>query len=230
VDDGVVLYAWRDCLFRVPEGVQPPKAGSRFFCRHLSVRAGERVLEIGAGLGLAAVLAAKAGAAVVATDVVPGAVTAVRANAALNGVTFSAIFLIYTRGSIASTFLISGAMFGAISAYGAVTKRDSHFGEDRWISSTCEANLKTSPDWKALLAEVDSRSTVRTTAADASNEQSDENWGMTVENRVGASYGVSHIRTALTFGAPQPGRGPKLQDMVNALAATAKRAPVVAQH
>src|SRR5256886_15141381 len=86
VDDGVVLYAWRDCLFRVPEGVQPPKAGSRFFCRHLSVRAGQRVLEIGAGLGLAAVLAAKAGAAVVATDVVPAAVTAVRVNAALNGV------------------------------------------------------------------------------------------------------------------------------------------------
>ena len=86
MDDGVVLYAWRDCLFRVPDGVQPPKAGSRFFCRHLSVRPGERVLEIGAGLGLAAVLAAKAGAAVVATDVVPGAVTAVRANAVLNGV------------------------------------------------------------------------------------------------------------------------------------------------
>jgi release factor glutamine methyltransferase len=86
VDEGVLFYAWRDCLFRVHDGVQPPKAGSRFFCRHLSVRAGERVLEIGAGLGLAAVLAAKAGAAVVATDVVPGAVTAVRANAALNGV------------------------------------------------------------------------------------------------------------------------------------------------
>jgi release factor glutamine methyltransferase len=86
VDDGVLFYTWRDCLFRVPDGVQPPKAGSRFFCRHLSVRAGERVLEIGAGLGLAAVLAARAGAIVVATDVVPGAISAVRANAALNGV------------------------------------------------------------------------------------------------------------------------------------------------
>src|SRR5204862_1588166 len=90
VDDGVLFYAWRDCLFRVPDIVQPPKAGSRFFCHHLSVRAGERVLEIGAGLGLAAVLAARAGAAVVATDVVPEAVAAVRANAALNGVIIDA--------------------------------------------------------------------------------------------------------------------------------------------
>jgi release factor glutamine methyltransferase len=90
VDDGVLLYSWRECLFRVPDDVQPPKAGSRFFCQHLTVRAGERVLEIGAGLGLAAVLAARAGAAVVATDVVPGAVASVRANAALNGVQIDA--------------------------------------------------------------------------------------------------------------------------------------------
>jgi release factor glutamine methyltransferase len=90
VDDGVLFYAWRGSLFRVPAGVQPPKAGSRFFCRHLGVRPGERVLEIGAGLGLAAVLAAKAGALVVATDLVPGAVSAVHANAALNGVAVDA--------------------------------------------------------------------------------------------------------------------------------------------
>jgi release factor glutamine methyltransferase len=90
VDEGLLVYAWRDCLFRVPDGVQPPKAGSRFFCRHLSVRSGERVLEIGAGLGLAAVLAAKAGAVVVATDVVAAAVEAVRVNAALNGVSVDA--------------------------------------------------------------------------------------------------------------------------------------------
>lgn len=86
MDDGVLLYAYGGCVFRVPDGVQPPKAGSRFFCRHLNARAGERVLEIGAGLGLAAVLAARAGARVVATDIVPEAVTAIRANAALNGV------------------------------------------------------------------------------------------------------------------------------------------------
>jgi release factor glutamine methyltransferase len=85
-DDGVLLYAWQGCLFRVPEGVQPPKAGSRFFCRHLSARAGERVLEMGSGLGLAAVLLARAGADVVATDVVEEAVAAIRVNAALNRV------------------------------------------------------------------------------------------------------------------------------------------------
>jgi HemK-related putative methylase len=89
-DEGLLLFAWRDCLFRVSDAVQPPKAGSLFFCRHLEVSAGERVLEIGAGLGLAAVLAAKAGARVVATDIVPQAVEAIRANAALNGVAVDA--------------------------------------------------------------------------------------------------------------------------------------------
>ena len=85
-DAGTLFYAYRDCVFRVPDGVQPPKAGSLFFCRHLAVNPGERVLEIGAGLGLAAVLAARAGALVVATDIVPAAVETIRANAAFNGV------------------------------------------------------------------------------------------------------------------------------------------------
>jgi release factor glutamine methyltransferase len=89
-DAGVLLYLYRDCVFRVPDGVQPPKAGSLFFCRHLDVHPGERVLEVGAGLGLAAVLAAHGGARVVATDVVPAAVEAIRVNAALNGVAVDA--------------------------------------------------------------------------------------------------------------------------------------------
>jgi len=44
--------------------------------------------------------------------------------AALSGVTFSAIFLIYTRSSIASTFFITAGTFGAMSLYGYVTKKD----------------------------------------------------------------------------------------------------------
>lgn len=90
MDDGVLLYAYGGCVFRVPDAVQPPKAGSRFFCRHLGIRPGERVLEIGAGFGLAAVLAARAGADVVATDVVPAAVASIAANAALNAVVVDA--------------------------------------------------------------------------------------------------------------------------------------------
>jgi len=89
-DDGLLLFAWRGCLFRVPDGVQPPKAGSRFFCRHLTVGPQQRVLEIGSGIGLAAVLAARTGAVVVATDIVPAAVEAIRVNAALNGVAVDA--------------------------------------------------------------------------------------------------------------------------------------------
>jgi FtsH-binding integral membrane protein len=44
--------------------------------------------------------------------------------AALNGATLSAIFLIYTRASITSTFFICAATFIASSIYGMVTKRD----------------------------------------------------------------------------------------------------------
>lgn len=114
---------------------------------------------------------------------------------------------------------------------GAISKRDSHFGEDRWISSICEAKLKGSPEWKAFLSEVEAHALSQSGAvAPAEDQSGDENWGITVERKSGAIYGVSHYHTALTLGAPEPGRGPKLQDMVGDLAAAAKREPVVAQH
>ncbi|SDZ96034.1 hypothetical protein SAMN05660420_00881 [Desulfuromusa kysingii] len=43
---------------------------------------------------------------------------------ALNGITFAAIFLIYTNSSIASAFLVTAGTFGAMSLYGYATKRD----------------------------------------------------------------------------------------------------------
>jgi tRNA/tmRNA/rRNA uracil-C5-methylase (TrmA/RlmC/RlmD family) len=94
-------------VFRVADAVQPPKAGSLFFCRNVVVRPGERVLEIGAGLGLAAVLAAKAGARVVATDILPEAVEVIRANAGLNGVAVDARVGDCTRPSRASASISS---------------------------------------------------------------------------------------------------------------------------
>ncbi|MGQ0674485.1 MAG: Bax inhibitor-1/YccA family protein [Rhodospirillales bacterium] len=44
--------------------------------------------------------------------------------AALNGVAFSTIFLVYTGTSIARVFFITAATFGAMSLYGYTTKRD----------------------------------------------------------------------------------------------------------
>jgi FtsH-binding integral membrane protein len=44
--------------------------------------------------------------------------------AALTGVTFSTLFLVFTSASIASTFFITAGTFAGLSAYGAVTKRD----------------------------------------------------------------------------------------------------------
>ncbi|MCU1343367.1 MAG: ybhL [Candidatus Acidoferrum typicum] len=44
--------------------------------------------------------------------------------AAINGVTLSVIFLVYTAESLASTFFITAAMFGSMALFGTVTKRD----------------------------------------------------------------------------------------------------------
>jgi FtsH-binding integral membrane protein len=44
--------------------------------------------------------------------------------AALNGVVFSSIFVLYTSSSIASTFIVCSATFIACSFYGMVTRRD----------------------------------------------------------------------------------------------------------
>lgn len=43
---------------------------------------------------------------------------------ALNGLTFSILFLVYTSASIASTFFITAGTFGVTSAYGYFTKKD----------------------------------------------------------------------------------------------------------
>ena len=46
------------------------------------------------------------------------------AYAALTGLSFSVLFLIFTAASIASTFFVTSATFAGLSVFGAVTKRD----------------------------------------------------------------------------------------------------------
>lgn len=44
--------------------------------------------------------------------------------AILNGLTLSVVFLVYTKGSIASTFFVTAGTFAVMSGYGYVTRRD----------------------------------------------------------------------------------------------------------
>lgn len=46
------------------------------------------------------------------------------AYAALNGVTFSALFVVYSLGSVANAFLATAALFGVMSIMGYTTKMD----------------------------------------------------------------------------------------------------------
>jgi FtsH-binding integral membrane protein len=43
---------------------------------------------------------------------------------ALTGVTLSFVLLLYTGESVASTFIVTGGMFGALALYGTVTRRN----------------------------------------------------------------------------------------------------------
>jgi len=52
------------------------------------------------------------------------AMTVFLGYAILNGLTFSVIFLAYTASTITTAFVVTGGMFGAMSLYGATTKKD----------------------------------------------------------------------------------------------------------
>ncbi len=86
-DAGTLLFVYEGAVFRLADGAQAPKAGSLFLLRHLEVRDGDEVLDVGTGAGFVAVLAARRAKRVVATDVVPEAAALAAQNAALNGVT-----------------------------------------------------------------------------------------------------------------------------------------------
>lgn len=46
------------------------------------------------------------------------------AYSALNGITLAAIFAVYAKAAIMNAFLVTGGMFGAMSLYGLLTKKD----------------------------------------------------------------------------------------------------------
>src|SRR5262245_52250060 len=73
------------------------------------------ILQIGLVIGLSAAIDRLAPLAATALFI---------AYAALNGLTLSAIFLVYTSTSIAQAFLATAATFLVMSLYGSITKRD----------------------------------------------------------------------------------------------------------
>ncbi len=81
-------YDYLGTTIVVPPGVQPITPVSHLLGEAVraNVRPGDRVLDMGTGSGVNAVLAASAGAEVVAVDVNPAAVAAARDNAARNRV------------------------------------------------------------------------------------------------------------------------------------------------
>ena len=54
----------------------------------------------------------------------PAAALLYLAYATLTGLTFSVLFYVYTMGSIGQAFLLTGGLFGGMSIYGTVTKKD----------------------------------------------------------------------------------------------------------
>ena len=84
--------------------------------------AGNRMLFFGLMIGELALVFILSGAI---NRLSPAAATAIFiAYSALNGVTLSILALVYTASSISSTFVTTAGMFGAMSIYGYVTKRD----------------------------------------------------------------------------------------------------------
>jgi release factor glutamine methyltransferase len=79
---------------RIPEDVFPPSGGGAFHrLVRDEVRPNDRVLDMGTGSGINAILAAKTCSDVVAVDINPKAVEAAAKNAALNGVADRITFL-----------------------------------------------------------------------------------------------------------------------------------------
>jgi release factor glutamine methyltransferase len=77
----MVITYYKEKAFEVAENVYEPAEDTFLLADNINARRGERVLELGTGCGLLAILAAKAGAKVVVTDINPAALKCARANA-----------------------------------------------------------------------------------------------------------------------------------------------------
>lgn len=94
--------------------VSQSAAATQFIFTHPSVFLGIFVVEIVLVMSLALAIHKLS---------TPAAMACFLGYAAVNGLTLSAIFLIYTKASLATTFFVAGGTFGAMAIYGATTRR-----------------------------------------------------------------------------------------------------------
>jgi release factor glutamine methyltransferase len=88
---------FRKHVFLVDENVYEPAEDSFLFAENIEVKEGERVLDMGTGCGLLAILAAEKADEVVAVDVNPYAVRCAKKNAKLSGASGKIAFV---RGNL----------------------------------------------------------------------------------------------------------------------------------
>jgi len=82
----LTIVYYKGMAFKVDAGVYEPAEDTFLLADDLDVGQSENVLELGTGCGILAILVAKAGAKVVATDINPAALECSRANAIVHGV------------------------------------------------------------------------------------------------------------------------------------------------
>lgn len=98
------LFYGREFLFHSSSGVFSKKsvdAGTSFLARNMSIRKGEKVLDIGCGIGILGIVAATLGASVILSDVNERAVALTRKNIKEN--------------KIASAFAVQGNLYESIT-------------------------------------------------------------------------------------------------------------------
>lgn len=113
------VYKWMTIALGLTALVAWYAAGSQTFVTYLAAHSGIAIVLIIAQFGFVIALAGWANRMSYAT-----AILLFLAYAALTGLTFSVIFLVYTAASIFKVFLVTALMYGVTSAYGYSTSRD----------------------------------------------------------------------------------------------------------
>ena len=124
------VYKWMTVALGITAAVAWYTASSETVIAYLTTHAGITLMLIIIQFGFVIALAGWARKMSYGT-----AIFTFLAYAALTGLTFSTIFLVYTESSIFKVFLVTALMYGATSLYGYTTSRDlSGFGSFLFMS------------------------------------------------------------------------------------------------